>query len=75
MEPDGRLAHRWTPAVKLALMVLDKSLVNQASPPPSGFLDRLAAAFAVLARYAGCSFVHHPLPEVREVGNEWRVNA
>jgi len=55
--------------------VLDKPLVNQASPTPSGFLDRVATAFAVLARYAGCSFVHHPLPEVREVGNEWRVSA
>ncbi len=56
-------------------MVLDRSLVTQVSQTPSGFLDRIAAAFGVLARYAGCSFVHHPLPEVREVGNEWRVSA
>jgi hypothetical protein len=61
--------------VKLAGVVLDKTLVNQVSPTPSRFRDRIAAAFGLLARYAGCSFVHHPLPEVREVGNEWRVRA
>ena len=51
--------------------MLDNPLVNEISPP-GGVLRRIAAAFASFARYAGGSLVDHPLPEVREIGNEWR---
>ena len=44
------------------------------SPPATGFLARFGAALATLARYAGgYTLVNHPLPEVREVGDEWRL--
>jgi hypothetical protein len=42
---------------------------------PVGFLGRIAAAFAALARHTGCTLRHSPLPEVREVGDEWRLGA
>jgi hypothetical protein len=41
---------------------------------PSGFLSRIAAAFTAVTRYAGCTLQHHPLPEIREVGDEWRAS-
>jgi hypothetical protein len=48
--------------------------MQQLTPPAPGFFSRVAAAFATLARYAGgCTLVNHPLPEVREVGDEWRL--
>ena len=46
----------------------------EVSPTATGFFARVGAAIATLARYAGgCTLVHHPLPEVREVGDEWRL--
>jgi hypothetical protein len=42
---------------------------------PVGFLGRIAAAIAALARHTGCTLRHSPLPEVREVGDEWRLGA
>jgi hypothetical protein len=53
--------------------VLDISTMPELTPAPSGFFARVGAALAILARYAGCTLVHHPLPEVREVGDEWRL--
>jgi hypothetical protein len=39
-----------------------------------GFFARLYAALAALARHGGgCTLVDSPLPEVREVGDEWRL--
>jgi hypothetical protein len=68
------LAHLPLRVVKLPRYVLDRSRMNQVSPPVTGFLARVAAAFATLARYAGgCTLVNNPLPEVREVGDEWRL--
>ena len=44
------------------------------TPTAPGFLARFGAALAALARYAGgYTLVNHPLPEVREVGDEWRL--
>jgi hypothetical protein len=46
----------------------------QVSPTAPSFFARVGAALATLARYAGgCTLVNHPLPEVREVGDEWRL--
>ena len=46
----------------------------EVSPTTTGFFARVGAALATLARYAGgCTLVNHPLPEVREVGDEWRL--
>ena len=46
----------------------------EVSPTATGFFARVGAAIAVLARYAGgWTLVNHPLPEVREVGDEWRL--
>jgi hypothetical protein len=60
--------------VKLPREALDRSPMHQASPPVTGFFGRVAQVFATLARYAGgCTLVNHPLPEVREVGDEWRL--
>ena len=67
----GRSAQNAGPSVKLASMLLDNALVNEETPT-SGLLSRIASAFAAFARYAGGSLVNHPLPEVREIGNEWR---
>ena len=48
--------------------------MHQLTPPATGFFARVAAALATLARYAGgCTLVNSPLPEVREVGDEWRL--
>jgi hypothetical protein len=35
-------------------------------------LGTIAAAFVGLARRAGSSLHHHPMPELREVSREWR---
>ena len=67
----GRLAQNVGPGVKLVHMLLDNFLVNEGTPT-TGLLSRIASAFAAFARYAGGSLVNHPLPEVREIGNEWR---
>jgi hypothetical protein len=69
--PTGRLAQNASSGVKLAYMLLDNFLVNEETPT-AGLLSRIASAFAAFARYAGGSLVNHPLPEVREIGNEWR---
>jgi hypothetical protein len=42
------------------------------NPAPPTLLRRIAAAFAVLSLRPLCSLVDSPLPELREVGNEWR---
>ena len=61
--------------VKLRGRTLDIHGMNQGFPTPSGFLGRIAAALAALTRYTGCTLQHHPLPEIREVGHEWRAGA
>ena len=62
------------PGVKLGLVVLDRSLMPEGTPTPTGFFARVGAALAALVRYAGgCTLVNNPLPEVREVGDEWRL--
>ncbi len=62
------------PRVKLMPEALDRSPMLEGTPIRSGFFARVGAALATLARYAGgCTLVHHPLPEVREVGDEWRL--
>ena len=33
---------------------------------------KVGAALAGLARRTGCSLQQHPMPELREVGHEWR---
>jgi hypothetical protein len=46
----------------------------EVSPTANSFFARVGAALAAMARYAGgCTLVNHPLPEVREVGDEWRL--
>ncbi|HZO58459.1 MAG TPA: hypothetical protein VFB51_02090 [Solirubrobacterales bacterium] len=48
--------------------------MHEASPPLPSFFSRVGAALATLARLAGgCTLVDNPLPEVREVGDEWRL--
>jgi len=39
---------------------------------PRTVLETIAAAFIGLARRAGSSLHHHPMPELREVSREWR---
>jgi hypothetical protein len=39
---------------------------------PRSLLGTIAAAFLGLARRAGSSLHHHPMPELREVSREWR---
>jgi hypothetical protein len=39
------------------------------------FWASVAAAIAALVRRSGCSIDHSPLPEIREVGREWRSTA
>lgn len=56
-------------------MGLDTQSMDQGLPTPGGFLGRIGAALAALTRYAGCSLQHNPLPEIREVGDEWRASA
>jgi len=48
--------------------------MNEGLPTTGGFLGRIAAALTALTRYAGCTLQHNPLPEIREVGHEWRQN-
>ena len=36
-------------------------------------LRRIAAVFAILSPRALCSLDDSPLPELREVGHEWRL--
>jgi hypothetical protein len=70
----GRLAHRGRPVVKLPREALDRSPMPDLTTTAPGFFARVGAALAALARYAGgCTLVNHPLPEVREVGDEWRL--
>ena len=38
-----------------------------------GLLRRIAAAFTVLSPRHWCSLSDSPLPELREVGQEWRL--
>jgi hypothetical protein len=38
-----------------------------------GFWRSVGAAIAALARRTGCSIEQSPLPEIREVGREWRA--
>jgi hypothetical protein len=71
--PPGRSAQEQHTTVKLSGVVLDMSVMQEDSPTPGGLFSRIAAAFAAVARYAGGSLVNHPLPEVREVGHEWRA--
>jgi hypothetical protein len=48
--------------------------MHEATPPAPGFFARIGAALAAIARLAGgCTLADHPLPEVREVGDEWRL--
>ena len=56
-------------------MGLDIQGMNDGLPTPRRFLARIAAALTAITRYAGCTLQHHPLPEVREVGHEWRTSA
>ena len=47
----------------------------QASPAKKQtLLRRLASGLAVLSPRAWCSLVVSPLPELREVGHEWRTS-
>jgi predicted regulator of Ras-like GTPase activity (Roadblock/LC7/MglB family) len=39
---------------------------------PRSILGTIAAAVMGLARRAGSSLHHHPMPELREVSREWR---
>jgi hypothetical protein len=44
----------------------------EVSQPAPGFWQAVGAALSALARTAGCSFAHHPLPELREVAHDIR---
>jgi len=45
----------------------------QATPPSRPtLLRRIAAAFGVFSPRNWCSLADSPLPELREVGHEWR---
>ncbi len=56
-------------------MGLDTRSMDQGLPTPRGFLGRIGAALAAFTRYTGCTLRHNPLPEIREVGAEWRASA
>jgi hypothetical protein len=71
----GRSAHRALRLVKVPVAGLDTPDMNPGLPTRSGFLGRIAAALSALTRYAGCTLQHNPLPEIREVGHEWRASA
>jgi len=71
----GRSAHARPHHVKVHPVRLDTRGMTNGLPPTGGFLGRIAAALTALTRYAGCTLQHHPLPEIREVGHEWRASA
>ena len=70
----GRSAHLALHRVKVPAQGLDIPGMDQGLSTPSGFFGRIAAALAALTRYSGCTLEHHPLPEIREVGDEWRAS-
>jgi hypothetical protein len=47
------------------------AFVDPSHTPKPSLLRRLAAALGVLSPRPWCSLVDSPLPELREVGNEW----
>jgi hypothetical protein len=52
--------------------MLDLSNVHKRPESRRSVLETIAAAFIGLARRAGSSLHHHPMPELREVSREWR---
>jgi len=52
--------------------MLDIALVPATPPKKAGPLRLLAAALAALSPRMWCSLCHSPMPELREVGHEWR---
>ena len=71
----GRSAHVERHHVKVHLVGLDTPGMTNGIPTAGSFLGRIVAALAALTRCAGCTLQHHPLPEIREVGHEWRASA
>ena len=71
----GRSAHPAPRHVKVHVVGLDTKGMDDGLPTTGGLLGRIAAAFAAVTRYAGCTLRHNPLPEIREVGHEWRASA
>ena len=53
--------------------MLDIYLVSATPPKKPGALRVLAVALATLPRM-WCSLRHSPMPELREVGHEWRTS-
>ena len=54
--------------------VPDMSYVQPAPLKRPTLLRRIAAALAILSPRPLCSLVDSPLPELREVGHEWRAS-
>jgi hypothetical protein len=53
--------------------VPDISLVELHPLKRPSLLRRIASAFSILSPRTLCSLVDSPLPELREVGHEWRA--
>jgi hypothetical protein len=58
--------------VKHRTPVPDRSNVQASPPKRPTLLRRIASAFAILSPRTWCSLAGSPLPELREVGHEWR---
>ena len=52
----------------------DMSYVQPAPLKRPTLLRRIAAALAILSPRPLCSLIDSPLPELREVGHEWRAS-
>jgi hypothetical protein len=55
--------------------MIDTPNVNKETETRRSLLAIIAAALIRGARRAGGSLHHHPMPELREVGREWRLRA
>jgi hypothetical protein len=53
--------------------MIDKPSVSKKTETRRGLLATIAATLIHAAQRAGGSLHHHPMPELREVGREWRL--
>jgi hypothetical protein len=53
--------------------MIDKPSVSKRTETKRGLLATIAATLIHAAQRAGGSLHHHPMPELREVGREWRL--
>ena len=64
----------WPGSLNIRVHVPDTSYVQPAPLKRPTLLRRIAAAFAILSPRPLCSLIDSPLPELREVGHEWRAS-